>query len=624
VLTLNVSQFLIAGSPKEKGMLSKSLQKAVGLLGGGLFLLFSSVGIPLSSLSSSHSLQATISVTAPDSGGALVSEGDDFFTRVVADRKDMNERLDLRWQVGISNISVGAGVWKGDWAADGMIYIHYPGLDLGAANAGPIGAQYPIDTSIYYQLSFRIKSDDNTEYWLWAYPGLQADGAQFLVKNSVTAGQWQTYSHDLSLIGAWNGLIQGLRIEMDQAADNVRFDWVRLTDPTTSPTFEITWIGPGSGTVDIYCDDDANYSNGTIAQIANDETDDGSFTWATAAFPPGEYYIYIEHSSDSPGGGDYSDGLLTIVPAPILQFTAPSIFSGDDYATTELNNPWDMDSWDDVLSSGTWEWTWHHLDPATVSFGGQLDATTSGNDPFIFLLVDFSGTPIDSNRYKYLSWRWYVEGDWVDSHDRLLGLNGWLTRFHYFVTYPYDDPLGMNTLNDVIVWEGWNTYTVDLSQPEHLDDVVPGPGPGWTGLKRGLRFDFLEGSSPSNIHVDWVMLTADPTATAGGTYDIEWTLQANSRPLTVTLRYDDDQDPAAFVGDIATLTPGNGDGTPPTGPYFIYLPLVMRNFPVSQVTESYTWDVPGHLSGAYYIYAELDDGLNVVRWYSGVPLVIGP
>jgi len=570
------------------------------------------------SLAASPAPLSTVTVTKP-SGAAtdVVAEGDDFFTRVLGDRRDMNERLDLRWQVGISNISVASGIWQGNWSANSSVYAHYPGHDIGAANIGPIGTQYPIDTSTYRQLSFRIYSSSSTSYEWSAYPGYLVEGGNSVATGSVTGGQWKTYVHTLT--SNWSGSMQGLRFRLVQPSSDFRFDWVRLTDPDTSPTYNITWSGAGSGTVDIYCDDDINYSNGTIAQIADNTSNDGSFTWQTAAFPPGDYYIYIEHSGDSPGGGDYSSGPLTIVEAPILDFTAPSVSSGDDYATAELNSPWDMSSDSSIRSE---VWSRHHIEsPCPCFANGEMYGTTSGNDPFVYPNLD-KNKPVNASKYKYLSWRWYVEGDWTDSHDRLTSANGWVTRFHYFSGYHYDINTNMNTLNDIIIWEGWNSYTVDLSQG-YLDDEAPGPGGGWAGTIYGLRFDFLEGTNPFNFHVDWVLLTADPTAQAGSTYDIQWTIQASERPMTITLKYDSDQNPNnGFAGNIATLTPG-GSGTPPSGSYLIYLPLVTRNYDSTAPTQdSYRWSVPLGLSGSYYIYAEVNDGVNISEWYSKVPVVI--
>jgi hypothetical protein len=605
-------------------MRTESFRQAVGAL---ICLLLLIAIVPESGGQSSWAspgIQSVVTVTSPSGAASdVVADGDDFFTRALGDPRDMNDRLDLRWQQNVSNISVSGGLWEGDFEAGSTIYAHFPGLDKGAANIGPIGEQYPINTATYTQLSFRAHSPVGASYRWWAFPDLQSDGRVGPVASgSLAAGQWQLYTHSLG--SGWSGSMQGLQLQLQDAASDFRLDWVRLTDPSTSPTFEITWGGAGSGEVDIYCDDDTNFGNGTIARIVDDTADDGSFTWQTAAFPPGAYYIYIEHSSDGAGNGDYSSGPLTVVETPILDFTAPSVTSGEDYATAVVGDAWDMDGWNDVLGGGNpvFSWTWHHLE--NVSFDGQMHASTTGNDPFIYTTVDLDN-PIDADKYKYLTWNWYAEGEPVNADERLLSANkGWVTRFHYFVEYPYDTTRDMNTLNDLIIWEGWNTYTVDLSQG-YLDDAQPGPGPGWTGTKTGLRFDFLEGQSPSDIHVDEVLLTADPTAQSGSSYAIEWEIQASDRPMTITLWYDNDTNPNNAFPDtepIATLGPGGGGPLPP-GPYYVYLPLALKNYAPGLPTENaYSWSVPGGLSGAYYLYAEVDDGLNEVGWYSDVPLVI--
>ncbi len=601
----------------------RSFWQTVSLLTGlSLFVFSGARGEGQTSHAASVvSLTSAVTVTSPSgAAGDVVPEGNDFFTHVLGDPRDMNERLDLRWQQGISNISIASGLWSGTASAWADVWVHFPGINSGAANIGKIGANYPIDPLTYKQLSFRLSSPANANLYVWAAKQKTISSRYQVAQASLSTG-WQTVIKDLSSDSDWSGNIYGLLLTPLQDGGSFSLDWIRLTNPDTSPSYNITWTGAGSGTVDIYCDDDTNFSNGTIAQIADNTDNDGSFTWQTAAFPPGDYYIYIEHSSDGSGNGDYSSGPLTIVAAPILDFSAPSMTSGEDYATAVWQDPWDMDSWNDILGGGAWDWTWHHLE--NVSFDGQMHARVVGPDSFIYPVVDV-GNPINTSKYKYLTWRWYVEGDWVNSTDRLANENAWVTRFHYFVEYPYDHRRDMNTLNDIVIWEGWNTYSLDLSKG-YLDDAAPGPGPGWTGTKTGLRFDFMEAEvNEFNIHVDYVMLTADPTAQAGGTYDIKWTLQASDRPITITLKYDNDQNPDnGFTGTIATLTPGGG--TSPSGPYVIYLPLVVKNYDPDTLTEdTYRWSVPSGLSGSYYIYAEVNDGINVVEWYSEVPVVIGP
>jgi hypothetical protein len=50
-------------------------------------------------------------------------------------------------------------------------------------------------------------------------------------------------------------------------------------------------------------------------------------------------------------GTDVSNGPLTIKPAPLLQFDAPSMTSGPDFATEVNGDPWDMNDEGDIFTS---------------------------------------------------------------------------------------------------------------------------------------------------------------------------------------------------------------------------------------------------------------------------------
>jgi hypothetical protein len=562
-------------------------------------------------LASEVQSNGTITVISPAVTDAI-GEGEDFFTLHLGDPREMDDRFDLRWQEGISNISVSNGFWSGTAEAEATVWAHYPGF-CSAANIGPIGAQYPIDASRYTLLSFRMYSSTDSSFYIFAAPEACITPANPVTSGTVYRG-WHTYAIDLSADPHWSGTIRGLLLQPTRAGGEIIFDWLRLTDPTTSPAYVIRWIATGStGTVDLYADDDTDFNNGYIFQIASGlDAASGEYTWHPSLLPPGSYYVYAALSD---GGGDYSDGPLTIVPAPILRFSAPSMTSGDDYATVELGDPWDMSNEGDIIGL---DWTRHHIAAPCPCFAtGELYGTTSGNDPFFYLNVD-PNRPIDTSKYKYLTYRWYVEGEWSHSTERLEDANGWVTRFVYFPNW-LPSLSEANTLNDIIIWEGWNTYTLDLSKG-YLDDEDPGPGPGWTDTKAALRFDLMEPWTNSfTFHIDYVLLTADDQVDES--FTIEWRLIA-SRPVTITLYWDTDQDRSAGLEQIAQIVPDQP--LVPSGDYLIYLPLIMQNWSqeVKGIAGSYTWDTSLVLDGSYYIHAKVEDGYNTTWWYSETPVVI--
>jgi hypothetical protein len=127
--------------------------------------------------------------------------------------------------------------------------------------------------------------------------------------------------------------------------------------------------------------------------------------------------------------------------------------------------------------------------------------------------------------------------------------------------------------------------------------------------------------------MDWVRLTADPEASPGATYDITWHLDPGPRPLALRLFYDHDRDPAnGYAGPISAYTPPPPVPTPaPPRPMHrnrIYLPLVGAWRTPYTVPTTHRWSVPPGLNGPVYLVAEADDGLQVTRWYSEVPLVV--
>jgi hypothetical protein len=222
---------------------------------------------------------------------------------------------------------------------------------------------------------------------------------------------------------------------------------------------------------------------------------------------------------------------------------------------------------------------------------------------------------------KYLTWRFYVEGDWANSPKRLGG-----DPDRWGVSRVLVDPAGdLNTFNDVIPWEGWHTYQMDLSRgggTYYLDDVSPGPGPGWNGLRSVVRLDFLEPKSDDRwrIHLDYVLLTADPRPDGDGHYEIQWRILQGD-PITTTLYYTTAPTSSCggtLIGRIVH------SGSPLPGPFRVYLPLVMAGEASSPSLRTYTWSDPPTTPGEYYIQILTEDGLNATCWTSNAPLVVDP
>src|SRR5439155_12749932 len=129
-------------------------------------------------------------------------------------------------------------------------------------------------------------------------------------------------------------------------------DWARLVSNDAQGMRTITWSGGGA--VDLYLDNDRSEGNGTLGLIAKNATtlsrgvSGGSFAFQPGALPPGDYYVGIRPSG-STTALSYSSGYYHVEGVPTLHFTSPSPEgSADDFATTQLGNPWDMDSPADI------------------------------------------------------------------------------------------------------------------------------------------------------------------------------------------------------------------------------------------------------------------------------------
>lgn len=565
----------------------------------------------------------TVAVIEPDGVDDVIGESDDYATVVLGDPWDMNERNDIRWSNNIVSIYPSNGVWHGTGSgSDPGFFTPFQGLG-GAANVGKIGANYPLDTSRYTRLTFRVYASDynNVEVLWFSSPATWSRAGKFWNYNPTPSG-WQTYDFDLTdpqVCAAckagdpWqaNPWVYGIRIDPTTASDaQLAVDWVRLSDPSSSPSYNIVWSGQGD-TASLFFDDDGDSTPcNTQIPIALNIDNTGSYSW-TPNLPPGEYHIYVEVD----GSGSCSPGPLIIERAPVLHFLAPSMTSGEDYALSSRGDLWDMSDEGDIKDT-------HHI--ANIIFaGGVFHGATTGTDSQILLPVEGA---IDADRYRFLTYRMLVDG----SQDVA---QGWVSRVLFWTN---DIHIDGNTTNDLIVYEGWSTYQVDLKRVS-LDQEDPGPGAGWVGSKMAFRFDPVENVPTSTgVHMDYIRLTAIDRADTS--FRIAWELIDPGDTATVSLYYDTDRE--GFNGQlIAILRDQAGTGSPSlwlrdieasSGAkkqaqqqevYRVYLPLVAKNFSECPGV-CYNWNTVSIPAGEYYIYAVVEDDHNVTRWYSETPVII--
>jgi|GEM_PF-852434 len=368
----------------------------------------------------------------------------------------------------------------------------------------------PIDPSKFTHLTMRMYSS-RADGWAFAWWNQDETPYSYSTQSMPTVAGWHTYTLDLTGKEGWRGEIRNIQIRpVYSTTVDIQIDWIALT------------------------------SGGVAAS---------------------EDQLGVERV--------YSDGPFTVQAAPNLRVTRPSMESGEDYATATFGQPWDMRNNNSIDNS---------FDLFDVNYNGDIlnAATGSINDPSLFLRTGGfqTATPINADRYKYLTYRLYVEG----KQDTLYG---WVTRWLWWGN------TGVSTHKDIVVNEGWNTYRLDLSE-----SGVESNSADWKGPISALRFDPHETLAPTDFHLDFVYLRAADEADASFSIGWDGSYGPGDR---VDLYYDTDTDTAVKT-PIATG--------------------------LSAQSLSYTWNTAAIPQGDYFIYLVARDGYNATGHYSETPVAI--
>jgi len=611
-------------------------------------LIFLANAVALSLLVAAAPLAAAIMVTSPTARTAVKSCAE-FSDEVLRDKWDMNERTDLGWRIFntvelppsfLTNINFAGGIFSARTVAtpgipgtpsdysDMNVYIldsHYPG----ALPRGKDGTVYPITADKYTVLVLRMCLGPNVE--------AQRNGIIYWSKNTIYGGVswsnpfdvfdgWYFYMIDIPALGklggadAWSGLVDSLRIDPIYRKDkDIKIDWIRLVQKDTALERTITWTG-NTGNVDIYLDNNASSTDGTLGLLAKNVSGT-SHKFLAGALAAGDYYIAVVPAGTSPavGAPAYSPGYFHVNDVPIVQFTKPSEEgSTEDFASMTFSDPWDMANADDVeltvnvanprLTTLTYE------DPNGNTYADRsvyLATSTPAvaplvGDPHLFLLhwVRPDGfplrgkyRPINADRYHNFVGTVGIAGDWNV-------LDGSIAR----VIWKNRDEALENVSADIIVrhlnknsvdYGPWimNKIVFDLKMPGVLESDGGGSPSrsGWTGWLDAFRFDPHEFSSPREFFIDDIKLTADWTADLE--FTVNWSVADADGSPTVSLYYDTDS------------TGYNGT-------------LIAANLAASGGSGSYSWNVSGLAEGKYWLYAVVSDGINENRAYAGGPLIV--
>lgn len=532
-----------------------------------------------------------LAITSPSNGVRLAS-GPDYATDTFGDPWDMSNKEDISIDPDDRSGWATFDFYPNGTVGGTTVALPGGGIDTTLTflnrgyhkivNIGRTGQLFPIDTSVFKKISFKMSSGVPGElpavYWFHRPPGDILGFGSIFTQTSVVGNK--IYIADLTSTPAegapWiTAPVVGLRIDPNgtQAGQEVFFDWVRLTradNDALASKFPITWTGGnGHATIEIL---DAS---GTVYTVASDAT--SPVNWNYGILPPGNYVLRIT------SGAEIVSVSFQINSPPKVQMLDPDVVGGDDFAAVVLNNAWDMNSDQDAdVVNGE----------GVSFFNGILSATNTTSDPMVIL--HNSNTPIDTSRYRYLSYRLKLDGPYDIA-------NGSMARIFWSSTIDADAPR-MTTSRDILVWPGsapnsseFVTYTVDLSQltVENGGLEATGAQQEWRALGqvRHLRIDPHEFGSERRFSLDYVTLTA--MREAKGVYEIRYSaLDENPEDasIKVNLFYAPDKTPSSRQ-------------------------FIVSNLPLT-LNGSFNWNLAGVPPGDYYIYAEVDDGLNKYGSYS--------
>jgi hypothetical protein len=471
-------------STKKILFIVMSVSFLIGLLSFGISPLYDRPA------AGSQPSAASITITDPDGVADTFADGSDFAALVLGDAWDMNEASDVYMHSSphcelsrpFSSVTVSDGIWSGTSSAEAgdapHFWLLFPGYK-GTQQLGKVGSRYPIDTSKYYKLSFRLYLSQIQEppgdpqpwdtiqiYWTDGDLGDFANG-RCEISNTIAPVQgWHTYEVDLRTIGTqtdsfctdqlggWVGNVTGLRLDpISNNGVQVKLDWARLTGADeTANKYTVQWTATDAtgALVNLYLDDNTDDSDGLLTTIGESLTaTTGSYQWTGRPMPPGDYYVYARMSSD--------------------------------YAATTMLDPWDMIQSSDVVESGG----------INITFDGNyLNGTTTQGGGYINLNVDALNY-IDPAVYDKVVFRQYTNSS--AKHYTLW----WQNEDDQWVAYPP---------GNLPLVQGWYTYKVDLS-----GSAVWNNGQ----LKKNFRLLPVVQSGES-FQLDWVALTtgAEPASEA--------------------------------------------------------------------------------------------------------------
>jgi hypothetical protein len=283
---------------------------------------------------------------------------------------------------------------------------------------------------------------------------------------------------------------------------------------------------------------------------------------------------------------------------PQLSISSPSFISGPDYATTVMNDPWDMSESTDITTQ---------YNTVGGSFSGGVYSATNANgnfDPGIMLHV---ATPINTSRFKYMTYRMKLDGQFNTD------TGGSVSRILWWTTIPQEASI----TNDIVVYEGYQVVSFDLNKIK-----LEAGSPTWaSGAPKVFRLDPHEFTTQRTFHVDYVMLTGD--STANSSFDIRYQTR-DGDGVAPSPQFFFDNNASGFNGTAISCA-NSASAAAVGGGFNVFLPLITYYAPlppVSPTGSTCTWNTSNVPNGTYYIYGLVSDGTDTARIYSQTPVVV--
>jgi hypothetical protein len=570
--------------------------------------------------------------------------GPDYATEVLADPWDFEEASDYVHMFSEDYSNALLSAWSPmptlqNGRFVGTPRVKRPRLQLifegvaGALNVvGRTGVRYPIDTSKYKRLSFRLKRSVMPPDWFWPMWYTQAGrsggsgtrvvagtaASQSPVAQQNRANEWHIYKIDLDAPvdpgqTPWTaGPVLGLAIDLGDSTQlvgaTIELDWVRLTERDVAVA-QLSFSG-FSGTITATA---RHQETGDVVRVFNGSGGttftNGTHQWDYGFLPPGTWVVTASDGSRS----DTRE--LVVDPAPYVEILDPDAKGGRDYARTLVGDAYDMTNAEDVSRNGRTG----DINNLQFTENGLTGVNASGN-PYITLFDAWSSRPgtertLDASTYRHVTFTLQYDHPEYTFLQALRREGGGIARV-IWQKQGNTDGKYTNTQDIFVLDGGPQTYSMDLASFTKFCDqadcqLEPGGSQGrdlWQGTINHFEIDPNEASTPRWFRLSDVRIAADDEPNANGYFRIAWRVRD-----------------ATFSREVAAASPAGSDAT-----IALYrdtdTSATNGRVPIATVAAgqgAYDWNVATLDPGRYFVQAVVTDTAgNTQSRYSGGPVRI--